>query len=121
MKKNFQPSSKVFKDWFQNKRQICIWCSICPFHFSHRSLLCVFCAVIYDNKYLMLQVLLPLICLPSTSQTCTSTSVCPLSKLFIFQNETPQFALITVAFRFNYNSTADEVLLRFTYGSLRQS
>lgn len=45
-------------NWFQNQRQIGTSCISCPFHFSHRTLLCVFYAVIYDSKHLTLQVLL---------------------------------------------------------------
>lgn len=113
--------SKVLKDWLCTEYQSVFTSSVCHFYFSHRSLFYVTSAVISDNKYLEMQVYLLLISFPSFSPPCALISVCPLSKLFIFQNETPHFVLITVVFSFNYKATADEVLPRFTYGLLRRS
>lgn len=72
------------------------------------------CAVIHDNKYLLL-----LICSPSYVSDAHLDECRPPSKFLISDNETLQLALITVVFSFNYNATADGVLLRFTYGSLQ--
>lgn len=78
--------------------------------------LCVCVVLIYDNKYLMMQVLLLLICSDFVSNMYLDK--CLLSVQDVSQNETSQFALITVVLNFNYIASADEVLLRFTYGSL---
>lgn len=67
----------------------------------------------------MLQVILLLIRLPSYISDMHSDECRPPSKFLISDNETLQFALITLVFSFNYNTTADGELLRFTYGSLK--
>lgn len=73
-----------------------------------------FCAVIYDNIYPSLPIWLRLKRSPSTS-VC---SLCP--RCLFLQMKLTHFALIKVVFSFNYNPTADEVQLGFTYRSMRR-